>query len=201
MLLAISALILVTHLHGLQRDRYLSIYRSDVKGANTAEGRIEGLKEDFKVGMNRPVFGHGLGTSREANWHERGRDQLSHDLYLEIFQELGIIGVVIFLFYIKAVFSTSIRAMRLLREKTADESGNFLMDMGNALYLWLMMNLLFSFASFGLSSYEWYLFGGVAVALKRLSESAVFGTFEDALDGPGLEFQAGYDDMGERAAS
>jgi hypothetical protein len=29
-----------------------------------------------------------------------------------------------------------------------------------ALYVWLGMNLLFSWASFGLSGYEWYLTGG-----------------------------------------
>ena len=31
------------------------------------------------------------------------------------------------------------------------------------------MNILFSFASYGLSSYEWYLFGGLIVVTKRLA--------------------------------
>jgi hypothetical protein len=32
-----------------------------------------------------------------------------------------------------------------------------------------MMNFLFSFASYGLSSYEWYLLGGFSVAMQKLS--------------------------------
>lgn len=37
--------------------------------------------------------------------------------------------------------------------------------------VWLLMNILFSFASYGLSSYEWYLFGGLSVVTARLAKS------------------------------
>jgi hypothetical protein len=35
--------------------------------------------------------------------------------------------------------------------------------------VWLAMNIVFSFASYGLSSYEWYLFGGLSVVLQQLA--------------------------------
>jgi hypothetical protein len=31
------------------------------------------------------------------------------------------------------------------------------------------MNTLFSFASYGLSSYEWYLFAGLSVVVRRMA--------------------------------
>ena len=40
----------------------------------------------------------------------------------------------------------------------------------DAMQVWLVMNVVFSFASYGLSSYEWYLFGGLSVVLQRIAE-------------------------------
>ncbi len=47
------------------------------------------------------------------------------------------------------------------------------------------MNVVFSFASYGLSSYEWYLFGGLSVVLQRLAEFKAAGEQEKATEGPG----------------
>jgi hypothetical protein len=51
------------------------------------------------------------------------------------------------------------------------EAGSFVPRLIDAMQVWLIMNLVFSFASYGLSSYEWYLFGGLSVVLQRLAES------------------------------
>ena len=42
-----------------------------------------------------------------------------------------------------------------------------------AMEVWLLMNLLFSWASYGLSSYEWYLFGGLSVVFRRFVAQAI----------------------------
>jgi hypothetical protein len=34
--------------------------------------------------------------------------------------------------------------------------------------VWLVMNLVESFASYGLSSYEWYLFAGLSIVMQRI---------------------------------
>ena len=44
-----------------------SIFSGNTRNAVTADERIDGLKIDVQVAMRRPLFGHGLGTSREAN--------------------------------------------------------------------------------------------------------------------------------------
>ena len=87
------ALISVSLMTDLQRERYVSIFSHSAKGGATAEGRITGVLDDFKVSLRRPLFGHGLGTSREANANFRGEDMPSHNLYTEVAEELGYIGL------------------------------------------------------------------------------------------------------------
>ncbi len=148
------------------KERYLSIVRGDVRGTATAQGRIDGVISDFKVALKRPIFGHGLGTSAEANYHVTGNAQLSHNLYTEILQELGIIGLIIILFFIRSIFMKFSDVLKKLKEGMGVPEG-FLVNLTHAMQVWLWMNLLFSFASYGLSSYEWYLFGGLSLALKK----------------------------------
>ncbi len=158
------------HLSADQKDRYLSLFYSDTKNAATAEGRMQGVITNFKVVLRRPVFGHGIGTSREANANFGANDQPAHDLYAETAQELGVVGLVIFLFLIKSIFENFRRSMKMLRDSTQDRA--FLRNVGDAMQVWLFMNIIFSFASYGLSSYEWYLFAGFSVVLGRLSVGA-----------------------------
>lgn len=154
-------------LNPVQQDRYLSIFDGDTQSAQSAEGRVTGLKQDFQVGMAKPIFGHGLGTSREANWNIAGRDQLSHNLWIQIFQELGIVGLIIFILYAKEIYKGFMVANRSVNNDT--NASPFLRKCLPAMQVWLIMNFLFSFASYGLSSYEWYLFGGFSAVLTRLS--------------------------------
>jgi len=165
----VCGIIFFSTLNPDQKDRYLSIFDSSSKNAATAEGRIEGVKNNFEVALRRPLFGHGLGTSREANANFGNSDKPAHNLYAEVAQELGFIGLIIFLFYIKAVILQVSLQMKSLRKRL--ESNHFLFKLNNSLQVWFFMNLLFSLASYGLSSYEWYLFPGLCAVLTRISET------------------------------
>jgi len=151
----------------VQRDRYLSIFSSDTQSSGSAEGRISGLERDFNVGMIKPVFGHGLGTSREANWNFGGNDQPSHNLWIEVFQELGVIGVIIFFLYTRSIY----KGFKITHNIVSgdDNASGFMKACLPAMQVWLIMNILFSFASYGLTSYEWYLFGGFSIAMLGIS--------------------------------
>ena len=154
------------------QDRYLSIIGKGEKNAVTADERMEGMEAQFKVVMNRPILGYGLGTSAEANAHfttsgpYQGMELPAHNLYLEIAQELGLGGVIIFLFFVKEIVSGFATSKKL---STRHDPGGFLARMVDAMQVWLVMNVVFSFASYGLSSYEWYLFGGLSVVLQRIA--------------------------------
>lgn len=155
--------VIFTNLNEIQKDRYLSIVSDDARQSSSAKGRIEGWSKDFRVAMNRPIIGHGLGTSREANWNVDGRDQVSHILWAEIWQEIGLIGLILFILYLVAMIRNFREAARLIKGRLT--KGDFLYRCTQAMQVWLLMNLLFSFASYGLKSYEWYLFGGLSVVL------------------------------------
>jgi O-antigen ligase len=159
-LVAVCLVGLVSQLDTLSIERILSLARSDVRFAGSARSRIDGVFADLQVALSGPIFGYGIGTSLEANVNLRGTALPAHNLYVEILQELGFIGVALFLWYMVAIARTIRSGLQESRHLSATASSAIL----HGLDAWYWMNLLFSFASYGLSSYEWYLIGGLAVA-------------------------------------
>jgi len=133
------------------------------------------LETTAVVAFRRPLFGHGLGTSLEANANFAGNDQPAHDLYVEVAQELGFVGLAIFIRFLKSIFTGFAECKRTYVGK---DTGAFLRRLVDTLQIFLIMNFLFSFASYGLSSYEWYLLGGFSVAMQKLANTTL--TQEDA---------------------
>lgn len=167
------------------RDRYRSIVDSNTKNAQTAQGRLEGNWNDLNVALRRPLFGHGLGTSREANANFGGIDQVSHNLYTQAAQELGFIGLTIVVAMLAAIVASLTQSLRLLRQ--APGASRLLLRLTDATQVFVVMNVLFSFASYGLASYEWYFAAGLsevvrrsAVELAPLSEADGNPTDQDA---------------------
>lgn len=150
-------------------DRYASIVSSETKNAETARGRLEGTKQEFYVAMQRPLFGHGLGTSRETNANFGSRDQLSHNLIVEVLQELGFVGLVIFSMLLFCIGRSVRRALRALRESSA--TNPLVLALGLALQVWFAQNLLSSLFTYGLSNYQWYFMGGLADVTSALLSS------------------------------
>jgi len=163
------------------QDRYLSLIGMGEKNAETAVERFEGAKEQFHVFLHRPFFGHGLGTSGEANYHfsregpYAGRAIPAHNLYLELAQELGIFGVIIFTVFLVTIATAFVRSQRTLASMHA---GGLLPALNNAMQVWLAMSFVFSVASYGLSSYDWYLFAGLSVIILKLAGAAPATTHE-----------------------
>ena len=114
------------------------------------------------------LFGHGLGTSSEVNANYLGSSQPSHDLYLEALQEVGIAGFLLFLSYMYAIFQTLQRAVQNFPD---EHQGCFLHQVIQALLVWIFMQVIYDLSCFGLSSWEWYLFGGVATVTVYLAET------------------------------
>lgn len=170
-LAVVGVSVFLASLNPIQRDRYLSIIDFSAQSGASAEGRLEGVVEDFAVAMQRPLFGHGLGTSMEANYHARGIAQPSHNLWAETMQELGIFGLILLILYIKAVVENFAKANKYLRSSLSHK--DFLVRCVMAMQVWMYMNLLFSLASYGLKSYEWYLFGGLSVVILGIAQAKV----------------------------
>jgi putative inorganic carbon (hco3(-)) transporter len=156
---------------GLAADRLLSLFGSESVFATSASARIEGLSADLDVALERPLFGHGLGTSHEAVFHARGgKARLSHNLYIEIFQELGVFGLALFLLFMWSVYS-NIRTC-LGNVRTMSPHASVLPSIASALDMFFWLEIVFSLASYGLSLYGWYLLAGASVVLRELSTAA-----------------------------
>lgn len=162
-------------------ERYRSIFDSAAVGADTVHGRINGLKNNLSTIMNAyGMFGHGLGTSSEVNMNYLQSSQPSHDLYLEILQEVGVVGFIIFLRYLYEIF----HSLNLsLKKVFKDRKQVFLVNTVRALLVWQFMQMIYDLSCFGLSSWEWYLFGGLAAVTILLAkeQERMMDTSEDGL--------------------
>jgi putative inorganic carbon (hco3(-)) transporter len=170
--ITIAAAIGFSFLSPDMQDRYLSLVGIGEKNSATASERTEGMEEQIRVASLRPFLGYGLGTSGEANAHYTtqgpyvGMAMPAHNLYVEIAQELGIAGIIVFVMFIYSIVVGFMKCQRMIAGRDA---GPFLPRLIDAMQVWLAMNIVFSFASYGLTSYEWYLFGGLSVALQRIT--------------------------------
>jgi len=148
------------------QERYISTFDSSAKGHDTAVGRIKGLKRGLSRLLTiRAVFGYGLGTSAEANYHLAGHHIRSHSFYIETIQEIGIIGMIFFIKYIQSIFRSLARARQHLQNKKVEYKWN--LNLIKAIQAWAAMFLVYCIICFGLNSWEWYFFGGIsALSLK-----------------------------------
>ncbi|MBU2955610.1 O-antigen ligase family protein [Marinobacter sp. F3R08] len=151
----------------IQKDRYLSLVDSDTKGAATAEGRLRGMVGEFKLGLTRPVVGHGLGTTPEAKFHKLGRTKASHNLYAELMIELGLIGFVIFLWFLYQI-ARKLSVVRSQFQVLTKQVQCYYSRLNKCLIAVFWMYAVYSLNYWGLSQYYWYLFGGLVIAFGRL---------------------------------
>jgi len=160
------------HLTPDQKDRYLSIFSKNTKNAATAQGRTHGVIMNFEVALRKPFCGHGLGTSQEANANFGHSDQPAHNLYAEVTQELGFVGLVLFFYYIKSIISVFKKGNQIIQARISTVK-SFNNQLWFSLQVFFGMNLLLSLASYGISSYEWYLLPGLTeVLFRQVNETA-----------------------------
>jgi putative inorganic carbon (hco3(-)) transporter len=201
LLLATGIIAVIVGFSGMSsdmQDRYLSIFGDGQKNAGTAEERLDGMQEQFLVVLHRPIFGHGLGTSPEANYHftsagpYAGRALPAHNLYLEVAQELGLVGLIIYIAFMKSIVQGFVESRRMWSQIGVDTVLSKLID---AMQVWIAMNIVFSFASYGLSSYDWYLFGGLSIVTQRIGRNgATINTGMPPLPSRASQFmRQGYD--------
>ena len=173
----LASMLAVSVMTDLQQERYLSIVSHSAKGAGTAEGRINGLYSDLAVAMKRPVFGYGLGSSAEANSNFGGTGMIAHNLYLEVAQELGLVGLALVLFllwkFVRSCYAMKAAVARAAAAGIADPADEanfaFFKSLSESLLVQIMVYLFFSVASYGLSEPYWYCIGGMCVVAAKLT--------------------------------
>ncbi len=173
----IAFFIIFPNLSPDQQDRYLSIFQSNTKNAATAEGRLTGTLSTMKLILHKPIIGHGLGTSAEANANYGNMPMalMPHNLFIEVGIELGLIGLILFLKFMKSIIMNYLRCYKMLKIKY---SKGFLMKINEAMLILLLLNIVMSFASYGLNLPGWYLFAGLSVVIMRISKKQEYEIIE-----------------------
>nr|WP_301289623.1 O-antigen ligase family protein [Natronocella acetinitrilica] len=192
-LLAVASVLAWSGLSDFHKDRYLSLISSDTSTASgaTADGRIRGMTTEFRLGLKRPIFGHGLGTTPEAKVNQLGgRRQAAHNLYAELLIEIGAIGAIIFLAYLfklrSAVKDNLLAFKRAVRQGVPVDG--FMLNLNKALLVVFWVYAVYSINYFGLSQDYWYIFGGLCIAFARSikrNREVYFGTESAPLQGAG----------------
>ena len=149
------------------RTRYLSTFEGGLPGSESAAGRIRGLERGISTLGVRILVGHGLGTSLETNANITGEAVISHNLYLETVQEIGLFGLCLFLLYVRGMWRNLRDAKTIFRDALPKK--HWMEALTKAVQVWIIMDVFYSFTCFGLNSWEWYLFGGISVALLRVA--------------------------------
>lgn len=147
----------------VQKDRYLSLVEEDSQGAAGVEGRLGGIISEFALGLQRPIVGHGIGTTSEAKYHVYGIAQASHSLYAQLLIEIGFIGAIIFLAFLYRIGRQLAANQRLLRQH-GDQIADFYRNLNQAMVAVFWMYVVYSINYYGLSQYYWYFFGGLVLA-------------------------------------
>jgi len=163
-------------LNDVQKDRYLSLVSSDTKGAKTVDGRLQGMVNEFVLGFERPIVGHGLGTTGEAKFNSGMKRQAAHNLYAELLVEIGTIGGIIFLIYIRSIYRIFNKNRFVITSKISSinqQNFEFYQRLNLALTTVFWMYVVYSINYFGLSVYYWYLFGGLVIAFGRVLQRKV----------------------------
>jgi len=150
-----------------QKDRYLSLVGASEKNSKTTEGRLHGILQEFELGFERPIVGHGLGTTNEMKFHKLGRGQASHNMYGELLIEIGLIGFILFLRYILSI-RKNLTKLRTQLSESDKKNKSFYFRLNQTLLAVVLMYAVYSINYWGLSQYYWYLLGGLVVAVTRL---------------------------------
>jgi len=162
------AVVLWFHMSPIQKERYLSLVSSHTSQSATVSGRFSGMWREFTIGLSRPLFGHGVGTAPEAKWHAIRSDRASHNLYAELFIEIGLIGFFLFFRYLKALYQAFKANREIMRSVQGVDEDDFRARLNKAMIAVFWMYVVYSINYWGLSVYYWYLFGGLTVAFSRI---------------------------------
>jgi len=152
----------------VQKDRYFGMFSPDSASSRTVDGRLDLIKKEFMLGLNRPIIGHGVGTTPEAKTHTWGNPQASHNMYGELLIEVGFIGTFIFVQYMLRISRRMKENSSILLSVDKKDPPVIFVNLNNVFTAIFWMYILYSLNYWGLSQYYWYLLGGMVIAYGRL---------------------------------
>lgn len=146
------------------RDRFGTIFKSKEEMGGSANKRIEILEDAWDISLKYPL-GVGVQAFPYVRDLEFGRQQDTHNLYLEILTNLGPIGFIVFFVFIYTLFKVNLRSREIFLERKQA----FLAEVCYVVNLYVLCRLVLGM--FGMDLYEvyWWFAAGLTIALARIA--------------------------------
>jgi O-antigen ligase len=154
--------------------RYFTILDDSISASATesAQGRIEGLKNGFKLFANSPIWGWGAGNFIYAVETIGVFNRLqSHNLYGQLAAELGLLGMLPFSALCWLIYRTNRKIQRVsasLRKSGFEKKINFIAGVGSACQNTMLLLLFEGNFGHNLYRYTWLLIGAILVLGRSL---------------------------------
>jgi O-antigen ligase len=154
--------------------RYLTIYDESINkdATESAQGRIDGLRNGLKLWSKSPVFGWGAGNFLYAVETIGVYNRLqAHNLYGQLAADLGILGIIAFLAICLLLYRTQkniLKAYIFLEKAKIDKRNRFIPEISLACLNILLLLLFNGCFGHNLYRYTWLVIGAILVRSERL---------------------------------
>ena len=155
--------------------RYLTIQDQTINQSATAsaQGRIEGLVNGFKIWAKSPLFGWGAGNFRFAVETIGVYNRMqAHNLYGQLAADLGILGMISLLAICLLIYRTAKRIRKVSlswKKPEGGEKAHFIPAVSNACFNIMLLLLYNGLFGHNLYRYTWLVIGAILVLGERLS--------------------------------
>lgn len=157
--------ILITAIYFLPDDykgRFGSIFTQQDQEGGSTTARMQILRDGLEVFASHP-FGVGISAFPTVRKEMFGRSQDTHNLYLEVLTNTGVIGLILFLLFVRAIMKAN-KEIILMHKDYGSAESKFLTALSSAIigYIWARLFL----GLFGMDMYEiyWWLAVGLTCA-------------------------------------
>ena len=147
--------------------RFDSIFTGKEKEGASSETRMQIIRDAFAVYIHNPL-GIGVGAFPLVRAKMFGRSQDTHNLYLELLTNMGILGVVAFFILVRRILSTNAEIQRRLSANDGEE-GKYVLAISKAVVAFIYARLFLGL--FGMDTYEiyWWFATGMTIAMWSIS--------------------------------
>jgi O-antigen ligase len=153
------------------KGRYETIASKKLDGSSS--DRLKVWREGFRMVAHRPLTGVGIGCFGNANttsyrtWHGSRKSYLeSHNLYVQVPAEMGLIGAIAFFSFVFEFMRLNRRASQALQSSTQDWGLEW--TILKALFTGFIVLLVTSIFGHSLMRHTWYLYAALGLSTARI---------------------------------
>ncbi|MBE8716032.1 O-antigen ligase family protein [Cellvibrio polysaccharolyticus] len=145
------------------KERFISIFTLEEAEGNSSGTRLEIIEDAFEIFLKKP-WGVGVAAFPKVREDTFGRAQDTHNLYLELLTNLGVWGLLIFLYFIYKMMRLNKQVIKGLE---CDENMRFVVAISKAVVAFLLSRLFLGM--FGMDTYEIYWWFALGLTLSSFS--------------------------------